>query len=238
MNLEADRMDMSQTPSPVLRLRAGVLGDAEAMLQIKQQLRMQPDPGVAESSRGGFLLGSSRAQYEALLAGAQVDVLLDGPRVVGFVTALPDPSLRHSALWQRRAHIAWGEGLGAGELAALEGLRLGYLDQLAVLPDPKYRLCAPALAWRALARLLEDGCDLVFATVVARPVRNLVTRPLLAAVGAVELGSLEEDYPEVGTITSDVFCMTRAALQAGDGRQQARLAALQRWTERLLAGRG
>lgn len=238
MNPEAARMDMSQTPSPVLRLRAGILGDAEAMLQIKQQLRMQPDPGVAESSRGGFLLGSSRAQYEALLAGAQVDVLLDGPRVVGFVTALPDPSLRQSALWQRRAHITWGGGLGAGELAVLEGLRLGYLDQLAVLPDPKYRLCAPALAWRALARLLEDGCDLVFATVVARPVRNLVTRPLLAAVGAVELGSLEENYPEVGAITSDVFCVTRAALQAGEGRQRARLAALQRWTERLLAGRG
>ncbi|WAS91757.1 hypothetical protein [Nannocystis punicea] len=230
---------MIQTSIPSLRLRAGVVGDAGAMLQVKQQLRMQPDADVAESSRGGFLLGSTRAQYEALLTGAQVEVLLDGSRVVGFVTALPDAALRRSALWQRRAHIGWGGGVGPAELAAIEALRVGYLDQLAVLPDPKYRLCAPALAWRALARLLDDGCDLVFATVVARPVRNLVTRPLLAAVGAVELGSLEEDYPEVGVITSDVFCMTRAVLQGGgDGRQRARLAALQRWTARLLAGRG
>lgn len=232
-----DLPTMSEGPSSRLRLRAGEPGDAEAMLAIKRKLKMQPDPGDgAQSSRGGFLLGSTLAQYEALLAGAQVDVLLDGAAVVGFVTALPDAALRASDLWRRRAQI--GGGLGAPELAALESLRLGYLDQLALLPDPKYRLCAPALAYRAAQRLFEAGGELVFATVVARPVRNLVTRPLLAAVGAVQLGSIDEVYPEVGAITSDVFCITRAALVAGDGdeRRRARLAALQRWTARLSAG--
>lgn len=235
MSPATEPTDMSRETSSRLRLRPAALADADAMLAIKQRLRMHPDPGGAESSRGGFLLGSSRAEYEALISGAQVDVLQDGEDVVGFVTALPDAALRRSPLWQRRAQIAWG-GLGEAELAALEGLRLGYVDQLAVLPDPKYRLCAPALGFRALARLFDAGCDLVFATVVARPVRNLVTRPLLAAVGAVQLGALEEEYPEVGAITSDVFCVTRASLQ--DERRQARLAALQRWTARLLAGPG
>jgi hypothetical protein len=228
---------MSKGSASGLRLRAGGPGDAEAMLAIKRRLKMRPDAGDgAQSSRGGFLLGSTLAQYEALLAEAQVDVLLDGGEVVGFVTALPDAALRHSDLWQRRAQI--GGGLGAAEIAALESLRLGYLDQLALLPDPKYRLCAPALAYRAALRLFDDGSQLVFATVVARPVRNLVTRPLLAAVGAVQLGSIDEHYPEVGAITSDVFCITRAALLAGDGdeRRRARLAALQRWTARLCRG--
>lgn len=230
-----DLPTMSSGTYPNLRLRAGEPGDAEAMLAIKRRLRMQPDPGDgAQSSRGGFLLGSTLAQYEALLASAQVDVLLDGAAVVGFVTALPDAALRQSDLWQRRAQI--GGGFGAEELAALEALQLGYLDQLALLPDPKYRLCGPALAYRAAARLFEAGCELLFATVVARPVRNLVTRPLLAAVGAVQLGSIEELYPEVGAITSDVFCITRAAFHPGDERRRARLAALQRWTARLSAG--
>lgn len=227
---------MSERSASNLRLRPGEPGDAEAMLAIKRRLKMRPDPGDdAQSSRGGFLLGSTRTQYEALIAGAQVDVLLDGAAVVGFVTALPDAALRQSDLWLRRGQIAGG--LGAAEVAALEALQLGFLDQLALLPDPKYRLCAPALAYRAVTRLIGGGCELVFTTVVARPVRNLVTRPLLAAVGAIQLGSIEEQYPEVGAITSDVFCITRAALVPGDGdaRRRARLAALQRWTARLSA---
>lgn len=233
-------MDMSPGPGPRLRLRPGAAGDGAAMLAIKERLKMRPDPGAAPSapasSRGGFLLGSTRAQYEALIEGAQVDVLVDGGEVVGFVTALPDAALRRSDVWARREQIALGGDLGPSGLAAIEGLALGYVDQLALLPDLKYRLCAPALAWRALTRLFDQGAALVFTTVVAAPVRNLVTRPLLAAVGAIRLGAIEEHYPGAGAITSDVFCITRAALgpSAGDERRRARLAALERWTARLL----
>ncbi len=217
-----------------LRLRPGAPGDGAAMVAIKERLRMTPDDGDA-ASRGGFLLGSSRSQYEALIEGAQVDVLQDDGAVVGFVTALPDEALRRSDVWARREQIALGEDLAAGGLAALEDLRLGYIDQLALLPDPRYRLCAPALAFHALQRLFDRGSELVFTTVVARPVRNLVSRPLLAAVGAIRLGSIDERYPEVGAITSDVFCITRAGLgpDAGDERRRARLATLRRWTARL-----
>lgn len=219
-----------------LRLRAGVCGDAEAMVALKQGLRMQADGGDdgGTSSRGGFLLGSTRAQYEAQLAGAQVEVLLDGAALVGFITALPDAALRASDLWQRRGQIGGG-AIDPAELEALASRRLAYIDQLAVMADPKYRLCAPALAFRALTRLLEGGCELVFTTVVARPIRNLATLPLLAAVGAVRLGAIDEVYPEVGAIASDVYCISPAALHGDDGdrRRQSRLAALQRWTSRL-----
>lgn len=227
---------MSHAPASRLRLRPGAPGDGAAMLAIKQRLRMLPDPGGDASSRGGFLLGSTAAQYEAMIEGAQVDVLVDGGELVGFVTALPDPALRRSDVWARRGQIALGDDLGPGGLSAVEDLRLGYVDQLALLPDPRYRLCAPALAWRALTRLFADGSELVFTTVVAWPVRNLVTRPLLAAIGAIRLGAIDERYPEVGAITSDVFCITRAALgpDAGDERRRARMAALERWTARLL----
>lgn len=229
------RGDMAPETGP-LRIRAGVAGDAAAMLALKGRLRMRADAAEgAASSRGGFLLGSTREQYEALIAGGQVDVLLDGEAMAGFVTALPDAALRRSDLWQRRGQIALA-GLGPAELAAIEELRLGYVDQLAVLPDPKYRLCAPVLAFCALSRLLADGSDLVFATVVARPVRNLATQPLLEAVGALRLGEIEETYPEVGAITSEVYCVSRAAFEPEDPRRRLRVATLRRWCSRLLAG--
>lgn len=231
-NNNNNTLDGQREPSR-LRLRAGVCGDAEAMVALKQGLRMQADGG-GTSSRGGFLLGSTRAQYEAQLAGAQVEVLLDGTALVGFITALPDAALRASDLWQRRGQIGGG-AVGPAELEALASRRLAYIDQLAVMADLKYRLCAPALAFRALTRLFEGGCELVFTTVVARPIRNLATLPLLAAVGAVRLGAIDEVYPEVGAIASDVYCISPAALHGGDGdrRRQSRLAALRRWTARL-----
>lgn len=226
--------NMSEWTSETLRLRSGVTGDAEAMLAVKRRLRMQPDPGGGTSSRGGFLLGSTRAQYEALLTDAHVDVLLDGAAVVGFVTALPDAALRASDLWRRRDQIAGDHGaLGADGLAALETRRLGYIDQLAVLPAPQYRLCGPALAYRALKRLFDAGSELVFATVVTRPVRNLATLPMLTAVGALRIGTIEEEYPEAGRVTSDVYCVTPAALSAGGERGRARLASIERWLGRL-----
>ncbi|HEY8377383.1 MAG TPA: hypothetical protein VIK91_12895 [Nannocystis sp.] len=217
-----------------LRLRVGEPGDAEAMLAVKRRLRMQPDR-AGEASRGGFLLGSTREQYEALLRRAHVDVLLDRGAVVGFITALPDAVLRESDLWRRRAQIAGEDGpFDPAVLAAFEARRLGYIDQLAVLPDPMYRPFGPVLAYRALTRLLAAGCELVFTTVVTRPLRNLATLPLLAAVGAIRLGAIEEVYPEVGPVTSDVYCVTAAALtDAGDARRRARRASLERWTARL-----
>lgn len=229
----------SPTSGPDLRLRAGEPGDAEAMLSVKQRLRMQPDR-AGDASRGGFLLGSTRAQYEALLRLAHVDILLDRGAVVGFITALPDAVLRESDLWQRRAQIAGDGGVvDPAALAALEARRLGYIDQLAVLPDPLYRPYGPVLAYRALTRLFAAGSELVFATVVARPVRNLATLPMLAAVGAVRLGAIDEVYPEVGPVTSDVYYVTPAALaDSSDARRRARRASIERWTARLTIAGG
>lgn len=190
-----------------LGLRAAVLADVEAIVDLKSQLRMHADGDGATSSRGGFLLGAAPEGYAALIADGRTQVLVDGGRVVGFAAGLGDAALRASPLWQRRGQIA-----GAVPPTALEALTIGYLDQLAVLPDPKYRPCAAALAYHAIAGLFAEGCALVVTTVVSRPVRNLASRGLLAAAGALQIGTLDEDYPGVGTITSDVFALRAAAL--------------------------
>jgi hypothetical protein len=215
-----DPGDMSLAPG--LHLRLAVPADVAQILAVKQRLRLPP--GSPASPRGGFLLGTSPEQYARMIAAAGVHVLCDRGDVVGFVTTLADADLRSSELWGRRRDIDLGEH--AHLLAALEHTPLGYLDQLALLPDPKYMLCGAPLAYRAVAGLFAGGCALVITTVVAAPVRNLASRPLLAAVGALRVGSIAEHDEGVGAITSDVFVIAPAALDPDprdDPRRSARL---------------
>lgn len=199
--------------------------DLDAIAEIKLHLRMRADGDTGQSSRGGFLLGTTRAQYARLIAGGHTWVLADDERVVGFAAALPDAELRASELWQRRHQLGLGE-----DLRALEDLPLGYLDQLAIVPDPKYRIGGVVLAYQVVASLFTAGCAFVVTTVVDKPVRNLASRPLLAAIGALQLGSIEEQHEDVGAITSDVFMVSRAALDPeaqADDRVRAQLRHLQ-----------
>ena len=209
-----------------LHLRRAAPDDLDAIVALKLRLRMRADPGDAgQSSRGGFLLGASRAQYARLIAGGHTWVLGDDQQVAGFAAALPDAELRASELWQRRGQLGLGE-----ELRALEDLPIGYLGQLALVPDPKYMLGGVVLAYQAVADLFAAGCAFVVTTVVDKPVRNLASRPLLAAVGALRLGSIEEHHEDVGAITSDVFIVPRAALDPAappDTRARAQLRRLE-----------
>ena len=217
-----------------LRLRPAVPADLDAILAVKRRLRLDPSADPASATRGGFLLGASPEQYTRLIAGGETRVLTDDGVVVGFSAALDDGALRSSDLWQRRAQIELGDH--APLLAELERLPLAYLDQLALLPDPKYRLCGVLLAYHALADLFAGGCGLVITTVVAEPVHNLASRPLLAAVGALQVGRIAESYESVGAITSDVFIVPRAALDPDtqtDPRRRSRLLRLAAAAQRL-----
>lgn len=168
------------------------------MLDVKHALRLDP----ARPAAGGFLLGASADAYAWYVRHAHVHVLEDDDGAIGgFAVALPDPVLRAGEVWARRREIAW-EG---GGWDALECARVGYFDQLAVRPRRRYRIYAAVLAASALRALAEGGHQHVFATVVREPVRNLASLPLLTAAGARRIGQIDETYPEVGRIVSDVY---------------------------------
>ena len=81
--------------SEALHLRLAAPADLDAIMAIKLRLRMRQDPGEsAQSSRGGFLLGASRAQYARLIAGGHTWVLGDDQAVVGVAPGLYDPQQR------------------------------------------------------------------------------------------------------------------------------------------------
>ncbi|HEX8832199.1 MAG TPA: hypothetical protein VF705_13580 [Longimicrobium sp.] len=211
-------------------VRPARLADVPAMLDVKHTLRLDP----VRPGRGGFLLGASAEGYAWYVEHAHVRVLEDADGAVGgFAVALPDPVLRASEVWARRREIRW-EG---GGWDALEAARVGYFDQLAVRPWRRFRIYAAVLAVSALRALVDTGHQHVFATVVRQPVRNLASLPLLAAAGARRIGQIDETYPEVGPVRSDVYhiavtprtvdrLLADTAIGRRVGRMLARAAAL------------
>lgn len=209
-----------------MKMRPALPGDVEGMLRIKRELKLD---SAGDAPGGGFLLGATREQYEFLVASAQVLALTDDDDALGgFAIALPDTVLRATDVWARRRSIEWGDG----NWDALESARVAYFDQLAVLPGRRHRTYAPALALAALERLSTTGHQHLFTTVVREPVMNLASPPLLHAIGAARVGSIEEDYPEVGRVLSDVYHL---AIHPGTVADLASGSALGRRIARTLA---
>lgn len=184
------------------RLRRATPADLEAILAVKRAL---PMPGGESTQRGGFLLGCDPRTYAALVELAQVWLLELDERVVGFSVTFDDAVLRGSELWRRREHIEWQPSFDA---EAKLDLRIGYFDQLAVLPLARARYWGAALGLRALAELFEaKQHQLVLTTTVIAPIRNAAALPYLTRVGARRVGRLDEHYPGVGPVSSALYAI-------------------------------
>lgn len=180
------------------RIRRATQADAEAILAVKRALALPPD--AREAPRGGFLLGASLEQYRALIDTADVWVLNDiHGAMAGFAVLLPEPVLHASELWEHRHAIRWQAPAGWTPPET----RVCYFDQLAVLPDARVR--APELALTALRGAVRAGHEHMFATVVTHPLQNVASLALLRALGARRVGSVDEEYPQVGRIVSDLY---------------------------------
>ena len=208
------------------RLRKATSGDLGAIVGIKEALRLEPGH---QAERGGFLLGCAPERYAQLIERANVLLLEEGGEVTGFAVTLADPLLRASELWQRRAAISWraGEGEPAG------GEPIAYFDQLALRPGSRRRH-APALAFAAVRELERAGHAHLYATILAAPIRNEAALPLLRVLGTRAVGTVEEHYPEVGPVVSELHyvplldamaALERTAIGLRTASATARLAA-------------
>ena len=177
--------------------------DAAALVRVKSQL---PMPQEAATAGGGFLLGTDLAGYASFIAHDIVHVAEDPAMgIVGFAIVLRDATLRASELWAKRGLIDW-QGM---PMEALDTIPICYFEQLAVLPEARFRVYAKHLALRSLAEAMRTH-TLACATVVAAPVRNLASRPFLQVAGFQLVGQIDEDYPVVGQICSDIFVLHKA----------------------------
>lgn len=178
-------------------MRRGAPTDLAAVLDIKRQL---PMPGPGEPPTDSFLLGSDDDTYACMLASGRMWLLVAEQQPIGFTLTLDEPLLRATQLWERRSSFEWRSDFDAN--VGLAG-RIGYFDQLAVLPGIRCREWSACLALRALAELVDtEQHDLVLVTTVVEPVSNHAALPYLAHLGARQVALLDEHYPSIGPIRS------------------------------------
>lgn len=196
-------------------LRRATLTDLDAMLALEASLPMSRQ--AADTRAGGFLLDADPDRLRAYLGIGCVWLLELGGQLAAFSLALDDPSLRASPLWAQRERIAWAPAFEP-RLRALEGEdppRVAYLHQLAAQPARRPRYWSAALGLRALFDLFDERDHaIVLTTTVREPVLNRAALSYLARVGAREVGSLDERYPELGRLRSSVHAIEVADFHA------------------------
>ncbi|TVQ89587.1 MAG: hypothetical protein EA397_14525 [Deltaproteobacteria bacterium] len=187
-------------------LRPATHADIPAMLDLRASLTFA-EPEGATSTRGGFLLGTDADGYAQRIAEATSLVMDEGGTVQGFAIILPDPVFRASEIWARRDEVRWTLDPDAFQHASL-----CYFDQLAVRRTGyrSHRFGA-AMALRAVLDIVPDHDYLVTATVV-EPVCNLAAVPYLRRVGARIVGRIDETYPVIGDLKSDVWLTSRTQI--------------------------
>ncbi len=186
-----------------MKLRRAQIDDVEQILAIRTEF--SPSQDTWSSAREGFLLGNDADGYRKRIENGIVWVLEDLSKSTlgGFCILLPDEMLRASEFWMKRAQIQWAESFKVDENA-----RVGYFDQLAVLPS--CRAHAVRLAKTGVSEMMADGTDFMVATTVTEPMINRAATPLLRRVGAQPVGTVHEYYPSFGSLVSTVWVLTRA----------------------------
>lgn len=183
-------------------IRRAEIADAHHFVRIKNQLPMVQDAG--QSASGGFLLGTDLLTYQTYIASAHCLVAEVNEVVVGFGILLPDGELRKAEIWQKRDLADWKI-----DLLRYEGQQLAYFEQLAFLPG--HRRLVLKLAFNLIHWAIASGAETIFATTVRAPVLNLAAVPFIRAAGGHLAGNIDETYPGIGHINSDIYLVEASA---------------------------
>ncbi|MBZ0216801.1 MAG: hypothetical protein K8F25_09630 [Fimbriimonadaceae bacterium] len=183
-------------------VRPAKSGDVHDILAIKTALSIRPDQ--APHSGGGFLLDSD---VERIRRHIEEDILLvvedpDDKRLAGFALVFRHETVM-SDIWPRRGKAA----LNISE-EFLTQAKVSWFDKLGMRTGLQYRRHAPLLALKATQLALEEH-TLIGAAVMTNPAPNVNSLRLLGKAGFQTIGSITEDYPGVGNMTSDIYVVDR-----------------------------
>jgi hypothetical protein len=212
-----------QTAYNQYRIRVARPSDLSGILAVKASLAIERVP--SESTREGFLLGSSPEFYADMIENGVARVIEDQTTgiIKGLGFALPWNMLRTHEVWEKRHEVRWQSPV----LAAMESGRPGYIEQLAVVPGPSVRFMAPGLGLALIESLFSTAHTHILATTVLKPVRNRAALKLLNLVHASQVGEIDETYDGIGRILSQLHCVTAA--------EYHRLRSSGSWQSRVLA---
>jgi hypothetical protein len=202
--------------SKTKKIRISQITDAQAFIDIKNKLPISNSED--ETTTGGFLLGTNIETYRFYIEQAFCLSLVNDEAVLGFGIVLKDAMVKQSELWEKRKLVDW-----TIDISAIESKKICYFEQLAFLKgNGQYSI---AVAYRLLCKAFETH-DVLLTTTVEKPISNLAAVPYILGVGGKKIGSIDEIYPEVGDINSNVFMVTKA-----DFYKYAKASSLYRFVE-------
>ncbi len=178
--------------------------DTDSFLKIKNQLPLIMSDG--KISQGGFLLGTDKNTYlkyiqESLCMVAEVD-----GEVVGFGIIINNTQLRDSDIWQRRHQADW-----LINIDEYEEKNLCYFEQLAFLKG--HRILMIRMVYQMMKMIVNEGVEFMFTTTVHKPIINLAAVPFILSVEGKKAGSIDESYPIIGDILSDIYIIDLSYFQ-------------------------
>lgn len=208
-------------------LRLASEGDVDAVVALKTSLAMSIDSG--RTAEGGFVLGSSRAQYIDYARAKGLLVVALDQSIIAYATMLDDDALRSADVWTRREEVVWSPEV---DVLRLERAKIGYFDQLAVHRAHQSNQVGTLLALGVLTTLIARGHDFVLTTTLVQPVENRAALPLIEKIGGVHIGEISEDYAGVGEVRSAIHLLAASPAlailtekeRAGSRRERALIA--------------
>jgi len=178
-------------------IRRSILEDASEFIKIKERLPLSTQDD--HNNQGGFLLGTDIETYKFYIShGICLTAIAD--EVVGFGIMLPNAIVKQSELWEKRKYVDWSV-----DLKTLENSNISYLEQMAFLKG--HKKLTLILAYNLLHDAFEKGAEYVLTTTVRKPVINVAAVPLILAAGGKKVGNIDEIYPQIGDINSDIYLM-------------------------------
>jgi len=182
------------------KIRKSTIKDAKHFINIKERLPLGTENNHSE--QGGFLLGTNIETYQFYINHGLCYTALVSNEIVGFGIILPNELVKQSELWEKRKTVEWSVNL-----SKLENSNIAYLEQMAFLKG--YNKLILILSYNLLQAAFKNGADYILTTTVKKPVLNLAAVPLIKAAGGKLIGNIDELYPKVGEINSDIYLMEK-----------------------------
>lgn len=176
-------------------IRVAVEQDANQFINIKNQLSFKNVNGT--STKGGFLLGTDIESYQNYIRNDIVLVAEINGKVVGFGIVLKDETVKKSTIWQKRHHAKW-----TMDIDKYDNQSLCYFEQLAFMPG--HSRLVVHLCFQIVLIAFKNHSTM-FTTTVYHPIINLAAVPYILKAGGTKIGNINEDYPIIGCIVSDIY---------------------------------
>lgn len=175
------------------KIRVASKQDAEQITKLKNQLHLNIIQQEAIS--GGFLLGTDIPTYRHYIENDYCLVAENKAGLTGFGIILKDETVKNSEIWAKRDQVNWNI-----DISINENSRICYFEQLGFLPNHSRE--ALKVAFYLIMLAFESGHEHLLATTVIKPFINNSSIPFISASTGKIIGTITENYPEVGLVES------------------------------------